>query len=159
MLSNAEIDHHTTIKFTSLKPEARPPTRATKQSAGLDLYSTEELIIKPQETKTIHTGISMQLPIFHFGQICDRSSIAISNVKVLGGIIDSDYMGEIKVLLHNLSPTVDFKVEKDMKVAQMIITPFLSANLEHIDMNDRPATERGQFGFGSSGLHYKPVGK
>ena len=107
----------------------------------------------------IHTGISMQLPAFHFGQICDRSSMAISDFKVLGGIIDSDYMGEIKVLLHNLSPTIDFKVEKDMKVAQMIVIPFLSANLEHIDMNDRPVTERGQFGFGSLGSHYKSAGE
>jgi len=159
MPNSDEIDHHPTVKFTSLRPEAREPTRATSQSAGLDLYSTEDIIIKPQETKVIHTGISMQLPVFHFGQICDRSSMAISNVKVLGGIIDSDYMGEIKVLLHNLSPTVDFKVERDMKVAQMIIIPFLSANLEHIGMNDRPLTERGQSGFGSSGSHYTPSGK
>ncbi len=96
----------------------------------------------------METGVGVQCPPGHYGQICPRSSLAIKGVIVLAGVIDSDYQGTIKVVLQNISE-VPLPLEKGSKMAQILIKPVHMGNVEEIP---KPSliTERGQGGFGST---------
>lgn len=96
----------------------------------------------------IRTGIGMEIPEGHFGMICDRSGMGSKLLKVLGGIIDSTYTGDITVALMNLSFS-DYQVNKGDKVAQLIIIPYKNVNMNKV--NELAETDRGSKGFGSSG--------
>ena len=109
------------------------PTKGTKLSAGYDLYSAQNILLKSNCTELVPVGISIEIPNNYFGMICSRSGLATKGIFILNapGIIDSDYRGEIKCILHNISNT-NFQIEIGMKIAQLII--------------------RDQNGFGSTGL-------
>jgi len=144
------------VSIALLTKESKMPTYATDGSSGLDLYSnnTETLILKSKSQMLITTGVKIKLPEYHEGQIRSRSGLAAKNeIFVLNspGTIDSDYRGEIKVILYNMSEN-DFMIEPSMKIAQMVITKYERVNLElGVVEND---TERGSGGFGSTGLQY-----
>lgn len=128
------------------------PFQAHKNDAGMDLFSTEEIIIKPMERKLVHTGIKIQLPKNTEAQIRPRSGLALKNgITVLNtpGTIDEGYRGEIGIILINLSEET-FKVEKGMKIAQMVIKPTLTLNIEEV--STLTETTRGEGGFGSTGV-------
>ena len=130
------------------------PHYETKQSAGMDLraFIDENIVIKPGERKLIKTGLSIELPVNYEAQVRSRSGLAIKNgVAVLNspGTIDADYRGEIGVILINLGE-VEFVVEKGMRIAQMVISPIIQAEL--IEVNDLAESERGKGGFGSTGV-------
>lgn len=130
------------------------PKYETSGSAGLDLMACidENLIIKPQEFKLIPTGISIALEEGFEAQIRPRSGLALKNgITVLNspGTIDSDYRGEICVILINHSK-VDFVINRGMRIAQMIIAPYQQANLLEIEILTE--TKRGSAGFGSTGV-------
>lgn len=127
------------------------PTKATTGSAGYDLYSVEELTIEAGCRAMINTGIILEIPEGLEGQIRSRSGLAIKHgISVLNspGTIDSDYRGEIKVILYN-SGKESFLVQPGMRIAQLVFSQYmncmfvLSDNLTH--------TERGVGGFGSTG--------
>ncbi|WP_027634061.1 dUTP diphosphatase [Clostridium hydrogeniformans] len=128
------------------------PFRAHDGDAGMDLFSIEEVIIKPMERKLIHTGIKIGLPKNTEAQVRPRSGLALKHgITVLNtpGTIDEGYRGEIGVILINLS-NEDFKVEVGMKIAQMVIKEVLVLDVEEV--SELTETERGEGGFGSTGV-------
>ena len=137
------------IKFT--KDEgAKSPVRATPGSAGFDLFANEEKIINPGGQELIKTGIYMSIPNGYVGIIKPRSGLAVRNgIDIMAGVIDSDYRGEIKVLLWNTSDDF-FVVKRHMRIAQLLIIPIIDADLEEVNILD--VTDRGSGGFGSTGV-------
>jgi dUTP pyrophosphatase len=133
------------------------PTRAHSTDLGLDLYAVDEWFsIGPHETVAIPTGIGIDFmamaaesgTVFG-GLIKDRSSMASKGVFTVGGVIDPEYQGEIKVLLYN-STKEDIMINPGQKIAQMVLCP---SHIFDIDDRDKfsTSTERGTKGFGSSG--------
>ncbi|WP_080745813.1 dUTP diphosphatase [Clostridium novyi] len=128
------------------------PFQAHEGDAGMDLFSVEEITIKPMERKLIHTGIKIQLPKNTEAQIRPRSGLALKHgITVLNtpGTIDEGYRGEIGIILINLG-SEEFKVEEGMKIAQMVIKPTLTLNVEEVV--ELTETTRGENGFGSTGV-------
>lgn len=141
-----------TMKVKLLNEDALLPYRAHKGDAGLDLFSCEEKVIKAGETALISTGIQIELPEGTEAQVRPRSGLALKHsITVLNspGTIDEGYRGEIKVILINHGK-VDFKIEKHMRIAQMVIAPVLSVNVA--ETKEISNSERGTSGFGSSGI-------
>ena len=131
------------------------PKYETAGSSGMDLSANveETVSIDPGKISLIPTGISVSIPKNFEIQIRPRSGLAAKNqISVLNtpGTIDSDYRGEIKVILINLSEKV-FLVEKGDRIAQMILCPVVKAKLTEVDSLD--VTSRGSDGFGSTGQH------
>jgi dUTP pyrophosphatase len=130
------------------------PKYATEGSAGMDLYADvhEPLVLDAGKRLIVPTGISIELPPNYEAQIRPRSGLAAKNgVTVLNtpGTIDSDYRGEIKVILANFSDE-DFVIERGMRIAQMIIAQVTMATLVEAELLIE--TERGVGGFGSTGM-------
>ncbi len=131
--------------------DAKLPYRANEGDAGLDLFSIEEKIIQPGEATLVGTGLQIELPKGTEAQIRPRSGLALKHsITVLNspGTIDEGYRGEIKVILinHGNEP---FKVEKDMRIAQMVVASVLKVELVEADVLSE--TDRAAGGFGSSG--------
>ncbi|GAB6181754.1 dUTP diphosphatase [Desulfotomaculum defluvii] len=130
---------------------AKIPSYAHSGDAGMDLYSIEDVIIKPGEIKLIHTGIKIQLPKNTEAQIRPRSGLALKEgITVLNtpGTIDEGYRGEIGVILINHSKK-EFIVEVGSKIAQMVIKPVFRVNV--IETQSLSKSTRGEGGFGSTG--------
>ena len=134
---------------------AQLPKHATSGAAGADLHANidEEVTIPPMGRALVPTGLAIELPDASYGAfVFARSGLAVKHGLTLSnsvGVIDSDYRGEVKVLLTNLSDK-DFCVTHGMRVAQMMIMPYAFAALAETDsLSD---TERGEGGFGSTGV-------
>lgn len=130
------------------------PAYATSGSVGLDLRAaiSENIEIKPMETTLIPTGIIMAIPNGYEGQVRPRSGLAFKyGVTVLNtpGTIDSDYRGEVKVLLINLGNR-NFIVERGMRIAQLVINRYEKVELEKCENIDETARSSG--GYGSTGV-------
>lgn len=128
------------------------PSYATSGASGLDLRASEDVLIPPGEWRAVPTGIRVSLPPGYEAQIRPRSGLALkSGVTVLNspGTIDSDYRGEIKVILinHGKEP---FFVRKGDRVAQMVIAKVEQVEVVEVEILDE--TERGEGGFGHTGL-------
>lgn len=140
------------VKVKLLNSEARVPEKATTHSAGFDICSAEELLLKKHEYALISTGISLEMNAGMEAQVRPRSGLAVKHgITVLNspGTIDSDYRGEVKVALINHS-NEDFLIEKGMRIAQLIFSQVLAVRLEAAE--NLTETARGQGGFGSTGL-------
>ena len=140
------------LKIKKIHPEAIIPQYAHPGDAGLDLFSVEEQIIPPGETRLIKTGISIELPSGTEGQVRPRSGLALKNqITVLNtpGTVDEGYRGEVGVILinHGKNP---FEVVKGMKIAQLVIKPVLRVDVEEVE--ELSNTKRGSGGFGSTGV-------
>ena len=98
-----------------LKNDAIIPTRASKRSAGLDLYSSVDVNIEVASINKISTGICISLPENSYGSVRDKSSLAAKGLLTLGGVIDNDYTGEIIVIMTCLIEPV--KIKKEQKIA------------------------------------------
>lgn len=141
------------LKIKKLNELAKIPAYQTEESAGFDLHSTEEVEIRPMQRVLVHTGLSFEIPKGYEVQIRPRSGLAFKQgVTVLNtpGTIDSDYRGEIKVLLINLS-TENVKLSLGERVAQAVIKEVFQANF--IEVEELNNTDRGAGGFGSTGKH------
>lgn len=134
-----------------LHPEAKLPTRAYEGDAGFDLYALEDVPVYGSSLSEVRTGIAVEIPPGHVGLVLDRSSVAKKHLKVVGGVIDSGYRGEIIVLLYNLAPPpVSWMVRKGDKIAQLVVCRL--ADLQGVrEVKSLSETERGGRGFGSSG--------
>ena len=109
------------LNLKLLSTDATMPVKATPQSAGYDIYSSQSTKIPPKTQQLISTDISMAIPHGYFGMLKSRSGLALkNNIHVQAGIIDSDYRGEVKILLTNESEK-EFNVTKGMRIAQLII--------------------------------------
>lgn len=137
------------LKVKKLDPLAKIPTRAHHDDAGMDVYSVEDLTLRPEERRAIRTGIAMAIPSGYVGLIWDKSGVAAkSGVKTMGGVIDAGYRGEIQVVMRNLS-TEDFVIEKGSKIAQMLIQRVELPEIEEAD--ELEDSVRGENAFGSTG--------
>lgn len=144
------MSYHLKIKL--INEDALLPIQANPGDAGLDLFSAEEKIIESGETDLISTGIILELPKGTEAQIRPRSGLALKHsVTILNspGTIDEGYRGEIKIILINHGKK-DFKIEKQMRIAQMVIAPIVAVNITQVE--EISNTERGTGGFGSSGV-------
>ena len=142
------------ILIKKLHLDVNLPAYETSGSSGMDLqaYISEEIILKPGERKLIPTGLSVAIPENLEIQIRPRSGLAYKKgISVVNtpGTIDSDYRGEIKVLLINLGKE-DFIIKKFERIAQMVACPSTKVVLS--ETNDLPDTIRGEGGFGSTGV-------
>ena len=141
------------ILIKRLSKEVSLPKYETSGSSGMDLSANidAKIDIEPGKTVIIPTGLALSIPKGFEVQIRPRSGLAAKQkISVLNtpGTIDSDYRGEIKVILINLSQE-SFKVEKGLRIAQMVVCPVVQAQLKEVsDLNE---TERGKGGFGSTG--------
>jgi dUTP pyrophosphatase len=128
------------------------PRYQTEGSAGMDLVSTEPVELAPGERKLVGTGIHVAIPAGFEGQVRPRSGLAVRHgISMVNtpGTIDSDYRGEIKVLLINLGDSV-VKLGQGERVAQLVICPVMRA--DWLVMESLDDTERGGGGFGSTGV-------
>ena len=133
------------------------PCRQTEQSAGYDLYANSTGSILPNKHKLIKTGIGVKIPNNHVGQIWIRSSLSLKKgIEAGAGIIDSDYQGELGVILYNHG-TEEFHYTNDMRIAQLLIIPIKTPEI--VECSDDKefnkqfnSYERGVGGFGSTGI-------
>ena len=143
----------TKILIKRLSKEVPLPKYETSGSSGMDLAANinANIDINPGKTAIIPTGLALSIPKGFEVQIRPRSGLAANQkLSVLNtpGTIDADYRGEIKVILINLGQET-FKVEKGLRIAQMVVCPIVRAQLKEVD--DLSETERGKGGFGSTG--------
>lgn len=144
---------NTTVNIKKLDDKAIIPTYGTEFSAGADLYACMKnaITIEPNHTEFIKTGLALEVPVGYAGLIYARSGLACKKGLAPAnkvGVIDADYRGEIMVALHNHSE-VAVDVEPGERIAQLVITPFLTAVFNEVD--ELSDTVRGEGGFGSTG--------
>lgn len=128
----------------------RKPVQSTPGSAGWDIHSNEDVIIPPKELRMIKTGFGIQLPRNYYVSILPRSSFGKKKIIVANspGTIDSDYTGEIMVMLYNLSDDF-FYIKEGDRIAQMVLQHYTDIDFQIVDEFDK--TMRGEGGFGSTG--------
>ncbi len=138
------------LNIKKLSSSAIIPTRANSSDAGLDLYSDESVTLLPNSSTLVNTGIAMAIPEGFAGLIWDRSGMAVKNdVHRFAGVIDSGYRGPIKVCLYNFSDKV-VQIKRGHRIAQILIQEVPDILVREVD--DLDTTERGEGGFGSSGV-------
>ncbi|WP_066531545.1 dUTP diphosphatase [Erythrobacter sp. CCH5-A1] len=131
------------------------PAYATAGAAGMDVVSAEDMTLAPGARHAVATGLSMAIPQGYEIQVRPRSGLALKHgisVPNTPGTIDSDYRGELKVILINLGQE-PFAIARGDRVAQLVLAPVVQAAWEEVAELD--ATERGKGGFGSTGGHAK----
>lgn len=141
------------VLVKKLKPSVKLPSYKTDGASGMDLmaYIDKSIELKPGESCLVPTGLSVAFPKEYEIQIRPRSGLAAKeSIGVLNspGTIDSDYRGEIKIILFNHG-SKDFIINNGDRVAQMVLVPILKMELEEVD--NLPDTLRGEGGFGSTG--------
>ena len=144
----------TIIKIKRILPDAKIPQRMTEGSAGYDLYSAniDPIEIKKGEIKLIPTGLAISIPFGYEVQVRPRSGLAVNHgIGILNspGTIDSDYRGEVKVVLFNFGEST-FTVEKGMRIAQMVVAKHETVSFDLRESLDD--TKRGENGFGGTKL-------
>ena len=140
------------LPIRRLRADAVLPARAYHGDAGLDLSACERVELAPGERAVVGTGLAVAIPEGHAGFVqprsglADRHGITIVNAP---GLIDSGYRGELKVILLNTDTLHSFVVEPGMRIAQLVVLEV--PELELVEVDELPATERGVRGHGSSG--------
>ena len=141
------------VLIKKLNPSVKLPAYKTKGASGMDLmaFIEKSITLQPGKSCIVPTGLSLAFPEEYEIQIRPRSGLAAkNNISVLNtpGTIDSDYRGEIQIILFNHS-TKNFVINNNDRVAQMILTPIIKMELE--ETNELPKSTRGDGGFGSTG--------
>jgi dUTP pyrophosphatase len=139
------------LQIKKLLPSATIPIGfAHKGDAGIDLFVAEAVEIKPMERVQVSTGIALAIPLGYVGLIWDKSGLSHkSGLKVMGGVIDAGYRGEIKVGIVNLGTEIHTFAVGD-KVTQLLIQKIEQPEI--IEVQELEDTERGEDGFGSTGV-------
>jgi dUTP pyrophosphatase len=139
------------INVKKLTENATIPTQGTKFAAGYDLYAAEDAVVVCGTRKLIKTNISMEITPGYYGRIAPRSGLAYkSGIDVLAGVIDSDYRGDIGVILYNTDKNIDFEIKKGDRIAQIIFEACYSATLNTVENLDNTLRQGG--GYGSTGV-------
>lgn len=139
------------VRYVKINDRAIVPTFGTEYAAGADLYVLDSAEILPGETCWFNTGIAVEIPTGYVGLIFARSSLGTKRGLApanMVGVVDSDYRGEIRVVLRNYS-NVTQRVEASERVAQLVIVPYLS--VDYVEATELDETCRGENGFGSTG--------
>ena len=137
------------LHFKRLDDRATLPTRGSSSSAGLDLYSIEDITIGPQKRIVARTGLAVAVPVGFYGRVAPRSGLAVKNgLDVLAGVIDSDYRGEVCCALLNTGDEA-INLPQGSRLCQLIIEQIITPAPEWA--NELDETARGAGGFGSTG--------
>jgi dUTP pyrophosphatase len=140
------------LAIQRLRNDAVIPERAYEGDAGLDLAACERVELGPGERAVVGTGLAVAIPAGHAGFVQPRSGLADRHgISIVNspGLIDCGYRGELKVILINTDPSQPFVVEHGMRIAQLVVLQL--PELELVETEELPATERGVRGHGSSG--------
>ena len=132
------------MEIVLMNDSAIIPTRASKESAGLDLYSSIDVDIEVGSIKKVNTGICISLPENSYGSIRYKSSLASKGLLTLGGVIDKDYMREIIVIMTSLIEPI--KIKKGQKIAQLIVSTIMYPEVKKFE--SLKETEKNNKGFG-----------
>jgi dUTP diphosphatase len=141
------------LRFVKLNEEATLPTRAHDNDAGLDLHAAESARLAPGARVSVGTGLAVQIPEGVGGLVLPRSGMAIKHGVTLvnsPGLIDPGYRGEVRVLLLNTDPSVEFQITPGDRIAQLLLVPVVHATPLSAEALDD--STRGEGGFGSTGL-------
>lgn len=139
------------LPIQRLHADAVVPQRAYTGDAGLDLASCERVELAPGERALVGTGLAVAIPEGHAGFVQPRSGLASRHgltVVNSPGLVDSGYRGELRVVLLNTDRVEPFVVEPGMRIAQLVVLPI--PELELVEVDELPSSERGVRGFGSS---------
>lgn len=138
------------VKFKKINPEAKIPSYAHEDDAGLDVFSCEDVTLMQGERKIISTGISSEIPSGYAALIWDKSGLAGNKgIKTMAGVIDSGYRGEWRIVLLNTS-IENYEIRKGDKIAQALIQPVEKAEIEISE--ELTDSARNEGGFGSTGI-------
>lgn len=140
------------IKIKKLSPNAVIPTFATSGSSGFDFYALEDVLIEPQATKLIRTGLAFDVGSGYELQVRPRSGLSLKSPLRLAnapGTVDSDFRGEVCVIITNISLAEAFTVHAGDRIAQGVICPVIRPDIEVVGELDESI--RGAGGFGSTG--------
>jgi dUTP pyrophosphatase len=152
MPDRASDDNRAAFKVALIHPSARVPERAHGRAAGYDLHAAEAAVVAPGGRACIRLGLSLQMPDDCYGRIAPRSGLALRNgIDVLAGVIDSDFRGELTVILQN-NGDAPFNVNIGDRCAQLIFERIYTPVLERVSYESLTETERGGGGLGSTGV-------
>ena len=141
------------LPIQRLRDDAVVPTRAYAGDAGLDLTACERVQLGPGERATVGTGLAVAIPDGYAGFVQPRSGLALRHgITIVNtpGLVDSGYRGELKVILLNTDPEAGFVVEPGMRIAQLVVLRV--PEVDPVEVDELPASERGVRGFGSSAV-------
>jgi len=139
------------LLIKKLRDDAVVPTRAYDGDAGLDLSACERVELGPGERALVGTGLAVAIPEGHAGLVQPRSGLASRHgITIVNtpGLVDSGYRGELRIILLNTDASEPFVVEPGMRIAQLVVVAV--PDLEPVEVDELPASERGVRGFGSS---------
>ena len=139
------------LPIQKVRPDAVVPARAYAGDAGLDLAATERIELGPGERAVVPTGLAVAIPEGYAGFVQPRSGLASRHgITIVNtpGLVDSGYRGELMVVLHNTDRAEPLVVEAGMRIAQLVVLPI--PEVELVEVEELPASERGARGFGSS---------
>jgi dUTP pyrophosphatase len=139
------------LPITRLREDAVVPERAYTGDAGLDLVACERVELAPGQRALVGTGLAVAIPEGYAGFVQPRSGLAARHgltVVNSPGLVDSGYRGELRVVLLNTDASESYVVEPGMRIAQMVVLPV--PEVELVEVDELPASERGVRGFGSS---------
>jgi dUTP pyrophosphatase len=142
----------TELPVARLRDDALLPAQAYDADAGLDLAACERAQLGPGERAVVGTGVAVAIPEGHAGLVLPRSGLAARHGLTIvnaPGLIDSGYRGEVKVILLNTDRSERFVVEPGMRIAQLLVVEL--PQVELLEVDHLPASERGPAGLGSSG--------
>jgi dUTP pyrophosphatase len=134
-----------------LRPDAIVPARAYAGDAGLDLAACERIELAPGDRALVPTGLAVAIPEGYAGFVQPRSGLAVKHgISIVNtpGLIDSGYRGELQVALLNTDAREPFVIEPGMRIAQLVILPV--PDVELVEVDELPTTDRGARGFGST---------
>ena len=130
------------MKFARTDRRAKKPTRKHQSDAGLDLYALDSVVVKPGYSEIVHTGIAIELPENTMGLIKPKSR----HTRLIGaGVLDQDYRGEIMVRVFNTDPR-NLYIKAGDPVAQLVVVPILTPEVERVSMKELTKTKRGASG-------------
>ncbi len=137
------------LKVKKLNSDSKIPTKGHPGDAGIDFYAIDEVIFPPTAQERVHTGVAIEIPEGHVGLIWDKSGISFNQgLKVMGGVIDSGFRGEIVLSLYNTTDK-EQKILKGNKIAQMIVQKYEDCEIKEV--NEISDTVRGHSREGSTG--------
>ena len=140
------------FKFAKVNPDAVVPARAEPGAAGYDLSACEDKAIQSGTWGKVDTGIAVAFPADCYARVAPRSGLAFKHgIQVGAGVVDSSYRGTIQVILFNHGKN-DFMVKKGDRIAQLIFERIYTPELEEVTYEQLGETERGEGGFGSTGM-------
>ncbi|WP_321972715.1 dUTP diphosphatase [Paratractidigestivibacter sp.] len=146
-------DEKISLPIKRLDPEVELPSYAYAGDAGLDLRSSEDVVLEPFERRLISTGLAIAIPDGYAGFVQPRSGLALREGLSMAntpGLIDAHYRGELKICAVNLDPTNPIHITRGERIAQLVIQRVPVVTLVEVDELDE--TDRGEGGFGSSGV-------